>query len=65
MAAGRPWHRPTRLEAAVNSGRINALVGTPLHLSVVRKVADQSLTLLKNDGVLPLGAGRPSRKPIS
>ena len=41
----------------VDEERVNALVGTPAHLAVVQRVADQSLTLLKNDGILPLKAG--------
>jgi beta-N-acetylhexosaminidase len=36
-------------------------VGTPAHLALVQRVADESLTLLKNDGVLPLSAARPAR----
>ncbi|MGB7297181.1 MAG: glycoside hydrolase family 3 C-terminal domain-containing protein, partial [Candidatus Aminicenantales bacterium] len=35
-----------------------ALVGTPEHLAVVQKVADESMTLLKNDGVLPIKPGK-------
>jgi beta-N-acetylhexosaminidase len=42
----------------VDEDRVNALVGTPAHLAVVQKVADQSVTLLKNDGVLPLKSGQ-------
>jgi beta-N-acetylhexosaminidase len=38
----------------VDEGRVNALVGTQAHLAVVQEVADRSLTLLKNEGVLPL-----------
>jgi beta-N-acetylhexosaminidase len=38
----------------VDEERVNALVGTPEHLAVVQKVADESMTLLKNDGVLPV-----------
>lgn len=40
----------------VNEERVNSIVGTPAHLALVQRVADQSLTLLKNDGVLPLKA---------
>ncbi|MDH4271880.1 MAG: hypothetical protein OEW18_07875, partial [Candidatus Aminicenantes bacterium] len=42
----------------VDEERVNALVGTPEHLAVVQKVADESLTLLKNDGVLPVKPGK-------
>jgi len=36
---------------------VNALVGIPAHPEVVQKVADQSLTLLKNEGILPIKTG--------
>jgi len=42
----------------VDEERVNALVGTPEHLAVVQKAADQSLTLLKNDGLFPFPAAR-------
>jgi len=38
----------------VDEDKVNSLVGTPEHLAVVQKVADESLTLLKNEGVLPV-----------
>jgi beta-N-acetylhexosaminidase len=38
----------------VDEEKVNALVGTPEHLAVVQKVADESMTLLKNEGVLPV-----------
>ena len=38
----------------VDKDRVNALVGTPAHLAVVQEVADRSVTLLKNEDVLPL-----------
>jgi beta-N-acetylhexosaminidase len=38
----------------VDEERVNSLVGIPAHLAVVQKVADQSLTLLKNEGILPI-----------
>ncbi|MFH1941356.1 MAG: glycoside hydrolase family 3 N-terminal domain-containing protein, partial [bacterium] len=41
----------------VNEDRVNERVGTAAHLAVVQKVADESLTLLKNDGVLPFRSG--------
>ena len=33
-------------------------VGTPNHLAIAQEVADRSLTLLKNEGVLPMSAER-------
>jgi len=42
----------------VDESRVSALVGTPAHLAVVQEVADRSMTLLKNDGGLPV---RPER----
>jgi beta-N-acetylhexosaminidase len=41
-----------------DEARVSALVGTPDHLAVARKVADLSLTLLRNDGVMPVPADR-------
>jgi beta-N-acetylhexosaminidase len=38
----------------VDESRVSALVGTPAHLAVVQAVADRSMTLLKNDGGLPV-----------
>ncbi len=37
----------------VDEGRVSGLVGTAAHLALAREVADRSLTLLKNDGILP------------
>lgn len=42
----------------VDEERVNTLVGTPAHLALAQEVADRSLTLLKNVGVLPLQPGR-------
>ncbi|MCX6561774.1 MAG: hypothetical protein NTZ26_14825, partial [Candidatus Aminicenantes bacterium] len=42
----------------VDESRVNALVGTPGNLAAVQEAADKSLTLLKNDGLLPLPASR-------
>jgi beta-N-acetylhexosaminidase len=42
----------------VDEGRVDELVGTPAHQALVQEVADRSLTLLKNDGVLPTTAAR-------
>ena len=38
----------------VSVDRVAASVGTPAHLALAQEVADRSLTMLKNDGVLPL-----------
>ena len=38
----------------VDEGRVGGSVGTPAHLGLVQEVADRSLTLLKNEGVLPV-----------
>jgi len=40
---------------------VDELVGTPAHWAIAQEVADRSLTLLKNDGVLPLAPGRVSK----
>jgi len=42
----------------VDEANVGALVGTPEHAALVQEIADRSLTLLKNDGVFPLPAGR-------
>jgi beta-N-acetylhexosaminidase len=42
----------------VDESRIGEFVGTAEHAAIVQEAADKSLTLLKNDGVLPLAAGR-------
>jgi beta-N-acetylhexosaminidase len=39
----------------VDEERVNTVVGIPAHLEVAQKIADLSLTLLKNEGVLPIG----------
>ena len=44
----------------VDEARVGEFVGTAAHQAIVQEVADRSLTMLKNDGVLPLstaGAG--------
>ncbi|MFC2157054.1 glycoside hydrolase family 3 protein [Acidobacteriota bacterium] len=38
----------------VDEDRVNVLVGTPAHLAVVQEVADRSITMLNNEGVLPI-----------
>lgn len=45
----------------VDENRVNALVGTPEHLALAQEVADRSLTLLRNEGVLPLHPGKLGR----
>ncbi len=42
----------------VDEASVGASVGTPEHAALVQEIADRSLTLLKNDGVLPLPSGR-------
>jgi beta-N-acetylhexosaminidase len=41
----------------VDERLVSAVVGAPAHWKVAQEVADRSLTLLKNDGVLPLARG--------
>lgn len=53
------------LDRFVDEARVGKFVGTAAHQALVREVADRSLTMLKNDGVVPLGAvagaaGRPA-----
>jgi beta-N-acetylhexosaminidase len=45
----------------VDESRVNAVVGTPAHLAIAQEVADRSVTMLKNDGVLPLTSSRLKR----
>jgi beta-N-acetylhexosaminidase len=40
----------------IDEENVGALVGTSAHRAVVQELADRSLTLLKNDGVLPVPA---------
>jgi len=41
----------------VDETRVGELVGTAAHQAIVQEVADKSLTLVKNDKVLPLASG--------
>ncbi len=41
----------------VDEAKVGESVGTAAHQALVQEVADKSLTMLKNDGVLPLAAG--------
>jgi len=45
----------------VDEAKVGEFVGTPAHLALVQEVADRSLTVLKNDAVLPLTPGRMAR----
>jgi len=45
----------------VDESKIGEFVGTAEHAAIVQEAADKSLTLLKNDGLLPLAAGRTAR----
>jgi beta-N-acetylhexosaminidase len=38
----------------VDEARVGEFVGTAAHQAIVQEVADRSLTMLKNDGILPL-----------
>jgi beta-N-acetylhexosaminidase len=40
----------------VDEDQVNKLVGIPAHLAVAQEAADRSVTLIKNEGVLPLNA---------
>ncbi|NTU51891.1 MAG: hypothetical protein HGA94_05580, partial [Candidatus Aminicenantes bacterium] len=41
----------------VDEARVGECVGTAAHQALAQEVADRSLTMLKNDGVVPLAAG--------
>ena len=45
----------------VDESRVGERVGTPEHLALAQEVADRSLTLLRNDGVLPISRATPPR----
>ena len=45
----------------VDESKVGEFVGTAEHLAIVQEAADRSLTLLKNEGVFPLAAGRTAR----
>ena len=51
----------------VDEARVGEFVGTAAHQAIVQEAADRSLTMLKNDGVLPLsaaGAGAGAARKI-
>ena len=45
----------------VDESRVGEFVGTAAHAALVQEAADRSLTLLKNDGVLPVPPGRTAK----
>jgi len=45
----------------VDEDRVGAAVGTAAHQALVQEIADRSLTLLRNDGALPLAAGKGAK----
>ena len=48
-------------ERLVDESKVGAVVGTAEHWRLAQEVADRSLTMLKNDGVLPLAPGASPR----
>jgi len=60
------WKGRLRLPANryVDESKVAAAVGTQEHWALAQEVADRSLTLLKNDGVLPLSSG-PLRNAVN
>ena len=45
----------------VDEAKVGEFVGTAEHAAIVQEAADKSLTMIKNDGLLPLAAGRTAR----
>ncbi len=45
----------------VDESTVDNVVGTPAHAAVAQRVTDATVTLVKNDGVLPLAAGSGAR----
>jgi beta-N-acetylhexosaminidase len=45
----------------VDDANVASVVGNPQHWALAREVADRSLTVLKNDRVLPLPPGMPAK----
>jgi beta-N-acetylhexosaminidase len=45
----------------VDEDKVGGSVGTAAHQALVQEVADRSLTMLKNDGVVPIAAGAAPR----
>lgn len=49
----------------VDEARVGEAVGTAAHQALVQEIADRSLTMLKNDGAVPLVAAASSNAPPS
>jgi len=49
----------------VDEARVGEYVGTAAHQAIVQEVADKSLTMLKNDGVVPLTAAGTAPKIVN
>ena len=49
----------------VDEARVGEYVGTAAHLAIVQEVADESLTMLKNDGVVPLRTGAGAARIVN
>ncbi len=45
----------------VDEARVGEFVGTAAHFALIQEAADKSLTMIKNDGVFPLAAGRTAK----
>ncbi len=45
----------------VDEGAVNGKVGSPAHQALIQEIADRSMTLLKNQGVLPVEASRRAK----
>lgn len=46
-----------RRSRLVDEARVGEFVGTPAHQALVQEIADRSLTVIKNEGAVPLAAG--------
>ncbi|MCK7476729.1 MAG: hypothetical protein M0C28_03615 [Candidatus Moduliflexus flocculans] len=49
----------------VDEARVGEFVGTAAHQALVQEVADRSLTMLKNDGAVPVAGGAPPPKIVN
>jgi beta-N-acetylhexosaminidase len=57
LKAGLNLHR----DRYVDEGRVGGVVGAPAHWQLAQEVADRSLTMLRNEGVLPIPSGATPR----